>query len=55
MERVRQCRFVVDLVDQVCVLACHGRFVYYFRHFTHLGLSLFKFEHPSVIEVDVET
>ena len=54
VEGVSQGRFIVDLIDQVCIEACHGGVVNSFRHFSHLGLSLFKFERPRTIEVDVK-
>ena len=56
LEGVCQGRFIVDrLIDQLCFEACHGRVFDSFCHLSHLGLSLFKFERPRAIEVDVET
>ena len=55
LEGISQGRFVVDLIDQVCIEACHGGIFNSLRHFSKLGFSLFKFEFPRAVQGEIKT
>ena len=55
VERVREGGFIIDLVYQIRVEACHGGAGYSVRHFAELKLPFLKFKIPLAAQGEVKS